>query len=193
MNDATNPLNGTICLPTVEPDAFPNMKSLCEKCDKSLIPDFVPSAFSEAVLNQSHDHVHKTLLNKDWMTVTLKDQIESLFPSASDINMTNGIRDAITFQAACLKMFPLGRVFASSKQLHQAAKIFLDAWGVKCVNNGKKITCFYGRRNRDINRTVNPQRIHGKNLKWTDCNFQINFSYVNNGGNRVVSVMQSTI
>jgi hypothetical protein len=184
MNDATNPLNSTICLPTVEPDVFPNMKSLCENCDHSLIPDFVPSAFAAAVQNHNNDNVHKTLLNKDWITVTLKEQIESLFPSASDINMTNGNRDPITFQAACEKMFPVGRVFASSKQLHQASKIFLDAWGVKCVNNGKKITCFYGRRNRDINRTVNPQRVHSKNLKGTDCNFHINFSYLNNDGNR---------
>ena len=88
MNDATNPLNSTICVPTVEPDPFPNMISLLGDCDQSIIPDFVPSAFAAAVLHNSHDNVHKTLLNKDWTTVTLREQIESLFPSASDINMT---------------------------------------------------------------------------------------------------------
>ena len=116
MNDATNPLNSTICVPTVEPDPFPNMISLLGDCDQSIIPDFVPSAFAAAVLHNSHDNVHKTLLNKDWITATLREQIESLFPSASDINMTNGNRDPITFQSACAKMFPVGRVFASSKQ-----------------------------------------------------------------------------
>jgi hypothetical protein len=178
MNDPLNPLDTMVCVPTVEPDPFPNMISLCANCDNSLIPDFVPSAFTAAVQNNSRDTVHKTLLNKDWITVPLKEQIEALFPSSSDIDMTNGNRDPITFQAACSTMFAGGRVFASSKQLHQASKMFLDAWGVKCVNNGKKITCFYGRRNRDINRTVNPQRLHEKNLKGTECNFQINFSYL---------------
>ena len=51
-----------------------------------------------------------------------------------------GKRDAPAFQNACAVMFPVGRIFASSLQLQQTARKFLDQWAVSSTSSDKQKT-----------------------------------------------------
>jgi predicted nucleic acid-binding Zn ribbon protein len=78
------------------------------------------------------------------LTSSLIGEIESLFPSCTEINNDNdNKRDACAFQHKIAQLFPSGRIFASFKQLDQAADIFLGAWAVKKTTHSKSIQCAY--------------------------------------------------
>jgi hypothetical protein len=40
-------------------------------------------------------------------------------------------------------MFPVGRIFASSKQLEQVCRRFADAWAFQITHSGKKLACHF--------------------------------------------------
>jgi hypothetical protein len=68
------------------------------------------------------DEQNTQLLQKDWLTTGLLEEIEALFPSSLEIKANDdNKRDPIAFQHKIAKLFPPGRIFASFKQLDQAA------------------------------------------------------------------------
>jgi hypothetical protein len=69
--------------------------------------------------------------------------VEGLHPTKDHINLPNGERDKAVFEDNCTKLFAPGRKFASSRQLTQVAKLFLDVWAVNGASQGKKIVCHY--------------------------------------------------
>jgi hypothetical protein len=68
-----------------------------------------------------------------------------LFPTSADVNPgIGGERDNDCFSENCVMLFPKDRVFASEKQIEQAADMFMDAWACCKAHDVKKITCHYG-------------------------------------------------
>jgi hypothetical protein len=83
-------------------------------------------------------------LQKDWLTSGLIGEIESLFPSHSKIKDDDDNKgDPHAFQHKIAQLFPSGHIFASFKQLDQAADMFLGAWAVKKTTHSKSIQCAY--------------------------------------------------
>ena len=108
--------------------------------------------------------------------------MEALHPTKDHINSSNGERDKAVFEENCLKLFAPGRKFASSRQLTQVAKLFLDAWAVNGTSQGKKIVCHY---HKGVNRKTGPRdespgaaRDCGITLKnQYQCPFEIRFTF----------------
>ncbi len=103
------------------------------------IPEFLPEySLSSLTLDEQNTQ----LLQKDWLTTGLVEEIEALFPSSSKIKANDdNKRDPTAFQHKIAKLFPPGRIFASFKQLDQAADMFLGAWAVKKTTHFKSIQC----------------------------------------------------
>ena len=79
------------------------------------IPDFVPEY---GLSEQSVEEQKNELIRKDWLTSGLIQEIESLLPTRSDINVDeDNKRDPAAFERNIAQLFPPGRIFASSKQL----------------------------------------------------------------------------
>ncbi len=77
------------------------------------VPDFVQQY---RLSEQTPDEQNTELLRKDWLTPGLTHEIESLFPTASEINRhDDNKRDSIAFQRKAALLFPSGRMFASFK------------------------------------------------------------------------------
>ena len=72
------------------------------------------------------DEVHELFLKKDWLTEGLCREIINHRPKPHEINPNTGKRDEVAFEKACSTIFAEGRIFASSLQLQQAARKFLD-------------------------------------------------------------------
>ena len=72
----------------------------------------------------------KDVLSKvDWLTTGLRNEITSCFPQKVDIDKKrSNARDPIAFAEKAQKLFPIGRVFLSYKQLDQVAELFCNAW-----------------------------------------------------------------
>ena len=67
------------------------------------------------------------------------------FPKSSDICLSkNNQRNKESFTKAANKLFPIGRVFASNRQLDQVAEKLSQSWGLKKTHGSKKIGCHYG-------------------------------------------------
>ena len=164
------------------PIVFPNMDNHNRHCAPELIPPFLDPKFTSARTHNTHKNVNSELLQKmDWITPELKIEISSHFPNQNDID-TNGNRDKEKFKEHCELMFPVGRVFASAKQVHQVSKMLLDAWGVSCASTGKRISCHYGLRNRDkkeMEKQEEKERFHENKMKVLfDCQFHIKMSVI---------------
>jgi hypothetical protein len=90
------------------------------------------------------DEQNTQLLQKDWLTTGLLEESEALFQSLLEIKANNQNKcDPIAFQHKIAKLFPPGRIFASFKQLDQAADMFHGAWAVKKTTHSKSIQCAY--------------------------------------------------
>ena len=71
---------------------------------------------------------NKEVLNVDWLTPGLVEEIEQQFPVANEIDSTNPNQPGNDFYLTKIAIiFPLGRKFASFKQLIQACEMFLEA------------------------------------------------------------------
>ena len=87
----------------------------------------------------------------------------------------------------CTQLFVKGRIFASFKQLDQAADMFLEAWAVSKSHNGKRISCSFSQDTKKRKAAVVPledppisTHEHSVSLKeQTKCPFKILYSYVN--------------
>jgi hypothetical protein len=92
---------------------------------------YVPNFLQEYSLSeQSLEQQNNELLQKDhWLTAGLIGEIESLFLTRSEINNDNDNKcDPHAFQHKIAQHFASGRIFASFKQLDQAADMFLGTW-----------------------------------------------------------------
>ncbi len=105
------------------------------------IPDWLET---EVGTGEPLSVIREQLEVKNWFTKGLLDEIAASFPSSGDIAVGTGSRDKACFEAKCQKLFPTGRIFASNKQVEQAACRFLQAWAIHAVHDGKKIMCHYG-------------------------------------------------
>jgi hypothetical protein len=108
---------------------------------------YVPNFLQEYSLSeQSLERQNNELLQKDWLTAGLIGEIESLFPTHSEINHDDdNKRDPHAFQQHKIaQLFASGCIFASFlKHLDQAADMFLGAWAIKKTNHSKSIRCAY--------------------------------------------------
>jgi hypothetical protein len=120
---------------------------------------------------------------KNWLTKGLLDEIAASFPSAGDIAVGTGSRDKACFEEHCRKLFPPGRIFASNKQVEQAACRFLEAWAIHAVHDGKKIMCHYGVSSRKkkpsrVAPGLTPREMPTTRKEETKCPFRIQYSWV---------------
>jgi hypothetical protein len=79
------------------------------------------------------------------LTSGLTHEIETLFPTRTEIQVNDdNKRYPIAFQHKIAQLFPFRRMFASFKQIDQAAPyMFLGAWAIKKTSNPKSIQCAY--------------------------------------------------
>jgi hypothetical protein len=106
---------------------------------------FIPNFLQEySLYDKSLEEQKNELLGKDWLTSGLTYEIESLFPTPTDIQGNDdNKRDPIAFPHQIAQLFPVGRIFASFKQIDQAADIFLGAWDIKKTSHSKSIQSAY--------------------------------------------------
>ena len=144
------------------------------------VPDFVQQY---RLSEQTPDEQNTELLRKDWLTPGLTHEIESLFPTASEINRhDDNKRDSIAFQRKAALLFPSGRMFASFKQIDQAADMFLGAWAIKKTMHSKSIQCSYS-STHDKKDRKHPNPDKRRKLEPTlksvyKCPFIIRYSFV---------------
>jgi hypothetical protein len=105
------------------------------------IPDFLQEY---SLSDKSLDEQKNELLRKDWLTSGLTYEIQAMFPTPTDIQVNDdNKRDPIAFQHKIAQLFPVGRIFASFKQINQAADMFLGAWAIKKTSHSQSIQCAY--------------------------------------------------
>jgi hypothetical protein len=151
------------------------------------IPDFLPEYNLSSL---SLDDQNQQLLQKDWLTTGLQDEIQALFPKSHEIKANDdNKRDPIAFQRQISKIFPSGRIFASFKQLDQAADMFLGAWAVKKTTHSKSIQCAYSSSHDKKRKHADPSRRRKLEPTLKDiykCPFMIRYSFVAYSKNRAV-------
>eukprot|EP00957_Ditylum_brightwellii_P026068 1970585-Ditylum_brightwellii.AAC.1 len=82
----------------------------------------------------------RVLAAKQWVTDGLMSEDADCFPSSASIDQYNdNERDHDLFAEKAAILFPVGRIFASSKQLDKAAELFCNAWAMKKTHPGKYI------------------------------------------------------
>jgi hypothetical protein len=126
-------------------------------------------------------HGPDEMKNLDWMTPDLIKEVEACYPTASEVNQgTENSRDLDAFKRKAELLFPVGRVFASYKQLNQAAGRFLDAWAIQKVHVSKSIRCHFGKstKKRKLNPDESKRRKRQTLKDVVDCPFVIKYSYV---------------
>jgi hypothetical protein len=116
-----------------------------EASGATLFTLYIPVFLREYSLSkQSLEEQKNELLRKDWLTSGFIHKMHSLFPTCSEIKIDDdNNRDPTTFEHKILQLFPSGRIFASFKQLDQAADMFLGAWAIKKTSHSKSIQCAY--------------------------------------------------
>jgi hypothetical protein len=107
------------------------------------IPDFLDALVEDADDSLTYETTHKCLLLKNWLTHGLTSEMRCCFPTADQNDKSTGARDLEGFKTNCSQLPPQGPIFASHKQVEQAAKLFLDAWSISSSCIGMKIVCFY--------------------------------------------------
>ena len=145
---------------------------------------YVPNFLQEYHLSeQSLEQQKIDLLQKDWLTYGLIHEIELLFPTQSEIKINDDNKcDTNAFQHKISQLFAPGRIFASFKQLDQAADMFLGAWAVKKTHNSKSIRCAYSQSHEKKDRKhtdLSKRRKLEPTLKSVyKCPFIIRYSFV---------------
>ena len=65
-------------------------------------------------------------------------------PTRVDVSLDgDNRRDSQSLLVAASRAFPVGRIFASSKQLEQVCRRFADAWAFQITHSGKKLACHF--------------------------------------------------
>jgi hypothetical protein len=152
--------------------------------DHSTFNIYIPTFLLQYELSSlSYEEQNRQLLQKDWLTRGLTQEIEALYPTAAEIKKEDdNKRDPAAFQQKISKLFPSGRIFASFKQLDQAADMFLGAWAVKKTNHSKSISCSYSAtHNLKSRKHLDPTLRRKLDTSLKDiykCPFKIRYSFV---------------
>ena len=89
------------------------------------------------------DRYKEIMKDLDWITPQLNNEILDCLPAEGDISLCgSNSRNHDAFAIAAKKLFPIGRIFASPKQLDQVADKFCSKWAVKKIHPGRYIGCF---------------------------------------------------
>ncbi len=96
--------------------------------------------------------------------------------------MTTSVIQLPCFQHKIAQLFPVGRIFASFKQIDQAADMFLGAWAIKKTSHSKSIQCAYS-ATHDKKDRKHPDASKRRKLEPTlklvyKCPFIIRYSFV---------------
>jgi hypothetical protein len=136
--------SSSLQLSTME-EATMNKEMFAEGPGVTTFTLYIPYFLREYSLSkQSLEEQKNELLRKDWLTSGLIHEIHSLYPTCSDIKTDDdNKRDPTAFKHKISKLFPPGRIFASFKQLDQAADMFLGAWAIKKTSHSKRTQCVY--------------------------------------------------
>ena len=102
-------------------------------------PTFRDKMIQEATTKDEMDKAHKCFMKENWLTEGLRKEIMLLAPKSKHIDKSDGKRNKKAFEEACSSMFPIGRKFASSIQIQQAARYFLNQWAISSTSFGKQI------------------------------------------------------
>jgi hypothetical protein len=91
------------------------------------------------------------------------------------------------FEDHCQKLFHPGHIFASNKQVEQAACQFLEVWAIHAVHDGRKIMCHYGVSSRKkkpsrVASGLTPREMPATRKEATQCPFRIHYSWVGYAG-----------
>jgi hypothetical protein len=101
----------------------------------STVNIYIPTFLMQYELSSLlYEEQNRPLLQKDWLTRGLTHKIKALYPTPLlEIQEDNNNKcDPAAFQQKIAKLSPPGcMLFASFKQLDQAADMFLGAWAVK--------------------------------------------------------------
>ena len=80
------------------------------------------------------------LLDEDWMTQGLLKEIQKCLPQRGDISEGgHNTRDPKALASAAQRVFPVGLIFASHKQLDQTARMCGSHWAVQLKHSGTVI------------------------------------------------------
>jgi hypothetical protein len=83
---------------------------------------------------------------RSWVTVGLELELKECLPTRVDVSLDgDNRRDSQSLPVAASRMFPVGQIFASSKQLEQVCRRFADAWAFQITHSGKKLACHFAR------------------------------------------------
>jgi hypothetical protein len=107
---------------------------------------YIPNFLREYRLSeQSLEEQKNELLQKNWLTSGLLiHKIHSFFPTCSEIKTDDDNKcNPTAFEHKISQLFPSGHIFASFKQLDQAADMFLGVWAIKKTSHSKSIQCAY--------------------------------------------------
>ena len=108
-------------------------------------PIYVPQFRKEyADLSKYPSESYKDIMSDlNGITPKLDAEIETSFPENGDTSLSgSNTRNHEAFALAAKKLFPIGRIFASMKQLDQVADKFCSKWAVKKTHPSKYIGCF---------------------------------------------------
>jgi hypothetical protein len=100
--------------------------------DSLCVPDFVDAH------DPDNPQSKKELEEGNWVTVGLELELKECLPTRVDVSLDGDNRcDSQSLLVAASRMFPVGRIFASSKQLEQVCRRFADAWAFQITHSGK--------------------------------------------------------
>ena len=93
------------------------------------IPIAIPPFLDlEPLSGDSYDVFTDRIQPKKCFSPALEIETIPLYLKIADVNPSTGERDKDRFAENCLLLFPKGRIFASEKQIEQAADMFMDDW-----------------------------------------------------------------
>ena len=157
-----------------EAAAEADMEGLPDLPDGSYVPPVIDTT---VVYYPPHLHGKTDGMSADqlksatWITDELVQQIKDLAPRRMHVG-TNQSRDKLALARHAEIMFPPGRIFASTKQLDECAKLFGKMWGFVATNTNKKMCCAVGRSTGG--KVTKKETLKDK----VDCKFELRYSLV---------------
>mmetsp|Transcript_23466 Transcript_23466/g.49288 ORF Transcript_23466/g.49288 Transcript_23466/m.49288 type:complete len:343 (+) Transcript_23466:258-1286(+) len=128
----------------------------------------------EVKLKELEQHYTK----QNWITPVLAEELQSLFPTSSDIDTANGNqKDLAKFKESMGKCCVPGRQFASCVQFKQAMSILCSKWSFVTVFASNALKCHY-RKNMQKH-VLHPDVTKRRNIPTKlsfDCPFCIRYS-----------------
>ena len=166
-------------------DDFDKTLEIISKSNGHIIhdPEIRMEVLQDVVTGKLSVEEGKVMLeDTDWLTATVLVELDGYAPKKEDIN-DNRIRDNQSYSIECEKLFPVGRIFSSKKQLLQTISEFSLPWGAIVTCTGSKVCCHYSKTTKVTSshkaKTNDPNKIRNRKANKTkECTFEINLSFV---------------